>query len=64
MGKGLGLTRRTGDKIYIGDDVVLTFETIGNGEARVTIQAPHNVAIHRDVAHVGLKIAASVKKGR
>lgn len=64
MGKGLGLTRRTGDKIYIGDDIEISFEKVAGGEAKVCIKAPAHMGIHRDAAHVGLRIAASIKKGR
>ncbi len=64
MGKGLGLTRRTGDKLFIGDDIEITFEKVAGGEAKVSIKAPASMGIHRDAVHVGLRIAASIKKGR
>jgi len=62
MGKGLGLTRRTGDSVYIGEDIVVTVDSVSGGEVKLTIKAPPDVAINRDAAYVGLKIAASRKK--
>lgn len=64
MGKGLGLKRQAGDKIFIGDDIEITIDSVEGGFANIFIKAPRDVAIHRDKHYVGLKLAASMKKGR
>ncbi|WP_125614299.1 carbon storage regulator [Specibacter cremeus] len=44
----LVLTRKIGEKILIGDDIVLTILDGGRGEGiRIGIDAPRDVAIHR-----------------
>jgi carbon storage regulator len=41
------LTRKSGEQIAIGDDIVITFlETRGN-QIKVGIEAPRHVTIHR-----------------
>ncbi|WP_370977770.1 carbon storage regulator CsrA [Agaribacterium sp. ZY112] len=43
----LVLTRKKGEVLMVGDDVVITFlETRGN-QVKVGIEAPRDVAIHR-----------------
>lgn len=41
------LTRKIGEKIIIGDDVVLSVVEISKGVVRLGIEAPKNVAILR-----------------
>lgn len=44
----LVLTRKIGEKILIGDDIVLTILDGGRGEGiRIGIEAPRSVSIHR-----------------
>lgn len=43
----LVLTRKVGEKINIGDDIVVTIVEVGNGSVRLGISAPKQVAIHR-----------------
>jgi len=67
MGKGLCVTRRAGQSVYIGDDIIVTVESTEAGQVGLRINAPANVPIHRDANRVQaprLAIAASVKKGR
>lgn len=64
MGKGLGLKRRAGDKVFIGDDIEITIDAIEGGSVSVFIKAPADTPIHRDKRYVGLKLAASMKKGQ
>lgn len=62
MAKGLSLRRKTGDKVYIGDDIEITFEAVNGGQAEISIVAPPHIKIHRDAQFAKLKIAASIKK--
>ena len=41
------LSRRVGESICIGDDVVLTITRVGGGKVRVAIEAPPEVVIRR-----------------
>jgi carbon storage regulator len=41
------LTRRVGETFVIGDDIVVTVCSIRNSQARIGIEAPKHVTIHR-----------------
>ncbi len=44
----LVLTRKTGDSIVIGTDVVVTVLEVRNDQVRIGITAPRSVAVHRE----------------
>jgi carbon storage regulator len=44
----LVLTRKVGERIHIGEDIVVTVVRIQNDKVRIGIEAPTNVAIHRE----------------
>lgn len=44
----LVLTRREGESLVIGDNIKLTILAVKGGQVRVGIEAPSNVAIHRE----------------
>lgn len=44
----LVLTRKVGERIYIGDSIVVTVVRIQNDHVRVGIEAPRNVTVHRE----------------
>lgn len=44
----LVLSRKFGEKIYIGSDVVITIVDIDRGKVRLGISAPPNVPVHRE----------------
>lgn len=41
------LTRKAGESIVIGDDIVITIVEAGRDQVRVGIEAPRSVAVHR-----------------
>ena len=43
----LVLSRKLGEKIYIGDNIVITVVDIDRGKIRLGIEAPRDVAIYR-----------------
>ena len=43
----LTLTRKVGEKIYIGDDIVVTITGVKNGRVLVGVEAPQDVPIYR-----------------
>ena len=44
----LVLTRKIDEKIYIGDDIVLTVVEIQDRQVRIGIKAPKNVSVFRE----------------
>jgi carbon storage regulator len=42
------LSRKVGESIRIGDDVVVTVTRVGGGKVRVAIEAPPQVSIRRE----------------
>lgn len=56
----LVLTRKVGERIHIGDDVVLTVVRIQGDKVRLGIDAPAHVAVHREEVHRRLNSAAPV----
>ena len=42
------LTRRVGESVMIGDDVIITVLGVKGSQARVGIAAPKNVPVHRE----------------
>ncbi len=43
----LVLTRKVGEKINIGDDIIVTVVEVGKGSVRLGIKAPKQKSIHR-----------------
>jgi carbon storage regulator len=46
--KMLILTRRLGETLMVGDDVVVTILGVKGNQVRVGIKAPNNVPVHRE----------------
>lgn len=42
------ITRKLGERITIGDDIVVTLLDIRGGQARLGVEAPGHVAVHRE----------------
>lgn len=42
------LTRRVGEVLYVGDDVTVTILGSNGGQIRLGINAPKDVAVHRE----------------
>ena len=41
------LTRRTNETLMIGDDIKITVLNVKGNQVRIGIDAPHDVAVHR-----------------
>lgn len=44
----LVLTRKVGERIQIGDDIIISVIRVQNGKVRIGIEAPDNVRVRRD----------------
>ena len=44
----LVLTRRAGESILVGDDIVVTVLEHGRDQVRIGIRAPRSVSVHRE----------------
>lgn len=42
------LTRRVGETLMIGDDITVTILGVKGNQVRVGVNAPRNVAVHRE----------------
>ncbi|NVM21127.1 MAG: carbon storage regulator CsrA [Desulfobacterales bacterium] len=59
----LVLTRKVGEKINIGDDIVLSVLEINRGNVRLGIDAPRNVTVLRQEVYERIK-AENVKSAQ
>lgn len=49
------LSRRTGEKIYLGDDVTVTVLAVKNNKVKIGISAPMDIAVHRQEVYERIK---------
>ena len=49
------LTRRVGETVMIGDEVTITILGVKGNQVRVGINAPKNVAVHREEIYERIK---------
>jgi carbon storage regulator len=49
------LTRRVGESVMIGTDIVITILGVKGNQTRVGINAPKNVAVHREEIYERIK---------
>ncbi len=51
----LVLTRGLGEKIMIGDDIVISVEDLRYNSVQIGVQAPRDVPIHRQEIHEAIQ---------
>ena len=49
------LTRRVGETVMIGDDVTVTVLGVKGNQVRIGVNAPKNVAVHREEIYERIK---------
>lgn len=54
------LTRRIEERLIIGDDIKATVLSINGNQVRLGIQAPREVAVHREEIYRRLQLEAAV----
>ncbi len=63
----LVLTRKVGERIQIGNNIVLTVVRIQGDKVRLGIEAPLDVAVHREEVHkrlrAGIEAARTPERG-
>ena len=53
----LVLTRRTGQSIRVGDDIVITVLEATRDQVRIGIRAPRSVGVHREEVYEEILVA-------
>ncbi|MGZ8459806.1 MAG: carbon storage regulator CsrA [Candidatus Deferrimicrobiaceae bacterium] len=48
----LVLTRKSGERLMIGDDVMITVLDVGRGQVRLGIKAPDGLKVYREEIHL------------
>lgn len=49
------LSRRSGEKLIIGDDVELTVLGIKGNQVRIGVDAPKDIAVHREEVYLRIQ---------
>lgn len=49
------LSRKTGEKLIIGDDIELTILGIKGNQVRVGVNAPKDVSVHREEVYLRIQ---------
>lgn len=55
------LTRRIGESLIVGDDVIVTLLGVKNGQVRIGIQAPKTTSVHREEIYLKIKREKEIK---
>jgi carbon storage regulator len=51
------LTRRVGENVVVGDDIVISVIEVRGDAVRIGIQAPRSVSVHREEVYLELQRA-------
>lgn len=49
------LTRKSGEKLMVGDDVEITVLGVKGNQVRVGVSAPKNIAVHREEVYIRIQ---------
>lgn len=49
------LTRKTGERIMIGDDVTVNILSVRGGQVRIGFDAPNHVSVHREEIYLRIQ---------
>ena len=62
-GRMLILTRRVGETLMIGDEVTVTVLGVKGNQVRIGVNAPRDVAVHREEIYDRIKTEQDQKNG-
>lgn len=62
-GRMLILTRRVGETLMIGDEVTVTVLGVKGNQVRIGVNAPRDVAVHREEIYDRIKSEQDQKNG-
>jgi carbon storage regulator len=51
------LTRRVGENVMVGDDIVISVVEVRGDAVRIGIQAPRSISVHREEVYRELQLA-------
>lgn len=57
------LTRRVGETLMVGDDITVTVLGVKGNQVRIGVNAPRNVAVHREEIYERIKLEQNQKEG-
>ena len=57
------LTRRVGETLMVGDDITVTVLGVKGNQVRIGVNAPKDVAVHREEIFDRIKLEESQKNG-
>jgi carbon storage regulator len=56
------LTRRVGETLMVGDDVAVTVVSVQGNQVKIGVNAPKEVAVHREEIHERIKAGRHQKR--
>nr|WP_176456119.1 carbon storage regulator CsrA [Pseudomonas fluorescens]CEK42571.1 Carbon storage regulator [Pseudomonas fluorescens SBW25] len=56
------LTRRSGESINIGDDIVIRVLAVDGGQVRIGVEAPKEVPVHREEIYERIQNQTQVRR--
>ena len=56
------LTRRSGESINIGDDIVIRVLAVDGGQIRIGVEAPKEVPVHREEIYERIQKQTQVRR--
>ena len=57
------LTRRVGETLMVGDDISITVLGVKGNQVRIGVNAPKNIAVHREEIYERVKQEQNQKNG-